>query len=151
MSRNRVIGKNGQLPWYLPEDLRRFRAVTVGKPVIMGRKTFESLGKALPDRFNVVVTRQPDYVPPTGVTVRSSLEDALKRCAGAPETMVIGGGEIYAQALPVADRIYLTVIDEDIEGDARFPEIGEGWQETECLTGEGDGLRYQFLTLSRSR
>lgn len=149
MSRNRVIGMNGQLPWYLPEDLRRFRALTVGKPVIMGRKTFESLGKALPDRFNVVVTRQPDYVPPTGVTVRSSLEDALKLCAGAPEIMVIGGGEIYAQALPVADRIYLTVIDEDIEGDARFPEIGEGWQEIECLTGESDGLRYQFLTLGR--
>jgi dihydrofolate reductase len=149
MARNRVIGRDGDLPWRLPEDLRHFRALTIGKPVIMGRKTCESLGRALPQRRNLVVTRQKDYKAAEGFTVCTSLEEALAACADAPEIMVIGGAEIYAQALARADRIYLTVIDHDFEGDAVFPVLGDEWQEVEREERRDAAWPYRFTRLER--
>lgn len=132
MAENRVIGVNNNLPWRLPNDLRYFKQVTMGKPVIMGRKTFESIGKPLPGRTNIVITRQSDYKG-EGVDVVSSLDEAIALgrniglINGIDEVMVIGGAEIYAQALPYADRLYLTQVHARIEGDAYFPEIA--WDE----------------------
>ena len=126
-ARTRAIGKDGKLLWHIPEDLRRFKALTEGHPVVMGRKTWESLpGKfrPLPARTNIVVTRQADYMAP-GATVVDSLESALAAAASAPgadEIFVIGGGELYAAALPLASRLYLTLVDSDVPGDAFFPD-----------------------------
>ena len=150
MARNRVIGNEGALPWHLPEDLRHFRALTLGKPVIMGRKTCESLGRALPERRNLVITRQADYRAPAGFTVCASLAEAIRACEGAAEIMVIGGAEVYAQALAMADRIYLTVIDRDFDGDAVFPLLGEDWQERERSERQGENWNYRFLVLERA-
>jgi dihydrofolate reductase len=133
LARNRVIGTRNALPWRLPADLRRFKAVTLGHPVIMGRRTHESilvsLGRPLPGRVNIVVTRAPDYAAP-GCIVAASLEAALAAAAPAKEVFVIGGAEIYRAALPLADRLHLTEIDADYEGDARFPEFAPTeWKE----------------------
>jgi len=128
VTENRVIGAGGDMPWRLPSDLKRFRALTMGKPIVMGRKTHESIGRALDGRDNIVVTRQSDYAP-EGVRVVSSVEEALElgralaRKSGADEVVVIGGGEIYNQALPATQRIYLTEIHADIAGDTSFPEL----------------------------
>jgi dihydrofolate reductase len=149
MARNRVIGRDGDLPWRLPEDLRHFRALTLGKPVIMGRKTCESLGRALPQRRNLVITRQEAYQAPEGFTTCSSLEEALSLCADAPEIMVIGGAEVYAQALERADRIYLTVIDHDFDGDAKFPVLGDEWHEVERSERQDAEWPYRFTVLER--
>lgn len=128
VARNGVIGRDNDLPWRLPDDLKRFKAVTLGKPVVMGRKTYESIGRPLPGRENRIVTRQPG-LRIEGCRVFQRLEDAL---AGAEEEiMVIGGAQIYAEALPLADRLYLTEVDAEAEGDARFPVIDPAqWQET---------------------
>jgi dihydrofolate reductase len=150
MARNRVIGRDGALPWRLPEDLRHFRALTIGKPVIMGRKTCESLGRPLSERRNLVITRQQDYEAPAGFTVHASLEEALSDCADAPEIMVIGGAEVYAQALTQADRIYLTVIDHDFDGDAMFPVFGDEWREIERHEHQGAEWPYRFLVLEKT-
>ena len=133
LARNRVIGVRNALPWRLPADLRRFKALTLGHPVIMGRRTYESilasLGHPLPGRLNIVVTRSPDYDAP-GCIVAASLEAALAAAAPADESFVIGGAEIYRAALPLADRLQLTEIDADYDGDARFPEFArEDWKE----------------------
>ena len=123
MGKNRVIGKDGKIPWRLPGDSARFKKITSGHPVIMGRKTFESIGKPLPHRTNIIITRQKKFVAP-GCEVVSSLEEAIIRAAsfpGAEEVFIIGGGEIYKQAMNVANRIYLTLIEEDFDGDAYFP------------------------------
>jgi dihydrofolate reductase len=128
MSENRVIGRDNGLPWHIPEDLRFFKTVTMGKPIIMGRKTFESIGRPLPGRRNIVVSRDPGYSA-KGVDVRRSLDDAIALAAGSAretgqdEIFVIGGGTIFEAALPIADRIYLTRIHARIEGDVFFPEI----------------------------
>lgn len=129
VAENGVIGRDNGLPWRLSGDLKRFKAGTMGKPIVMGRKTFESIGKPLPGRLNIVVTRDPTYRV-EGVEVAGSLDDALAlasvraRCmAGADEICVVGGAEIYRQALPIADRLYVTHVLADIEGDARFPPI----------------------------
>lgn len=136
LARNRVIGKGNALPWRLPEDLKHFRELTQGGVVIMGRKTYESIGKPLPNRENWVISRQPAAALglPPGVRVGPSLEDALAAlrarkvggssdpCFTREEIFVIGGAQIYAQALPLADRLELTLIDHDVEGDATFPE-----------------------------
>ncbi len=130
MARNRVIGRAGRLPWRLPADLRHFKAVTLGKPVIMGRRTWESLGRPLPGRRNIVLSRTPGYQAP-GAEVVSSLCKALLATAEAPEVMVIGGARVYERALPVADRIHLTEVDAEPEGDTRFPELpADEWTET---------------------
>ena len=123
-SKNNVIGRDGALPWHLPDDLRHFKRLTTGKPVIMGRRTFESIGRPLPNRHNLVMTRDADYVA-EGCDVVTSVSEALDAAAGAGEVMVIGGGQVYRDFLPRADRIYLTRVQADVDGDTHFPEIGE--------------------------
>ncbi len=121
MARDRVIGRQGQVPWHLPEDLKRFRRRTIGHAVIMGRKTFESIGKPLPKRRSIVITRQPDYLHPN-VQVACSLEAALALAGHKEDEIFIAGGEqIYQLALPGADRLDLTIVDARIAGDAHFP------------------------------
>lgn len=128
VARNGVIGGGNTLLWHISEDLKRFKALTTGHPVVMGRKTFESLGRPLPNRTNVVVTRQHIEIP--GCTVSGSLEEALALFPAQEEVFVTGGGQIYAQALPLADRIYLTTVMRDYEGDTRFPDWNRsGWTE----------------------
>ncbi len=121
------------MPWHLPADLAWFKRTTLGHPVVMGRKTFESIGRPLPKRVNVVISGDADFAP-EGVTVVRSPEQALEVVADNEEVMVIGGGAIYQAFLPHADRLYLTFIDLDVEGDTRFPEWGEGWSKTEVGT-----------------
>lgn len=128
MGRNRIIGRDGRLPWRMPSDLATFRRLTLGKPVVMGRATFESIGKPLAGRDNIVVSRNPAFTAP-GIEVAGDLPAALNLARalatrhGVDEAMVIGGGQIYAEALPIADRIYLTVIDAVPSGDTTFPEL----------------------------
>jgi dihydrofolate reductase len=125
MARNRVIGRAGGMPWHLPADLAHFKAVTLGHPVLMGRKTFESIGRALPGRLNIVISRgRPEL--PEGVLLCASLDEAIAACAGHAELMVIGGGEIYRQALDRAERLALTLIDAEIDGDTWFPDFQLG-------------------------
>lgn len=128
MAQNRVIGRNNKLPWHLPNDLQYFKQVTTGKPVIMGRKTYDSIGKPLPNRYNIVITRDADLKIP-GVKTVLSLEAALEladaEClvTGNEEVVVMGGAEIYQQCLPRAHRLYVTLVHADVEGDAVFPDI----------------------------
>ena len=125
---NNVIGRDGELPWHLPDDLRQFKRLTTGKPVIMGRRTFESIGKPLPDRHNIVMTRDPDYAAP-GCDIVSSVSDALDCAGDGTEVMVIGGGQVYRDFMPRAGRIYLTRVQAEIDGDTHFPEIDSNeWQ-----------------------
>lgn len=157
MAHNRVIGRNNTLPWRLPADLRHFRNITTGHPVIMGRKTFESLGKPLSGRTNIVLTRDPAYSP-AGCLVVSSLDEALAVAARHtippdPLIFVIGGGNLYQQTLPLAHRLYITLVDMEVEGDAHFPEFSPAdWEETEKETHAADDKNpcaYTFLTLQR--
>ena len=129
MGRNRVIGRDEQLPWHMPADLAHFKATTLGKPILMGRKTWESIGKALPGRLNIVLTGQAGY-DADGATVVNSIDDAISLCGSADELMVIGGAGVYQAFLPSAQKIYQTLIDEDFEGDTFFPELDEQeWHE----------------------
>jgi len=148
---NGTIGANGTLPWHLPEDLKHFKALTLGHPVIMGRKTWESLGKALPGRENIVVTRAPGYEAP-GASVASSLAGALALCAGESTVFVMGGGELYAEALPLAHGLVLTEIQRDYAGDARFPSFDRSaWRETQRKPQIGaDGLRFDFVLYEKA-
>lgn len=150
MANNRVIGKNNKMPWHLPEDLRHFKAMTLGKPVVMGRKTFESIGRPLPGRHNIVISRQVDLVI-EGVTCVTSFEAAKQAAGDCEELVVIGGGQLYAEVLPQADILYLTQIDLEVEGDTYFPEWDEDhWQETESLLSiNADGLEYRFINLTK--
>jgi dihydrofolate reductase len=120
MANGRVIGKDNQMPWHLPADLKHFKAVTLGKPVIMGRKTFESIGRPLPGRQNIIISRNKHYQA-DGCNVVSSLDDALNLVANVEEVMIIGGGFLYQQTLPLANKLYLTFIDLSVEGDTEFP------------------------------
>lgn len=124
-SRNGVIGADNRLLWRIPEDFAHFKRTTMGAPVVMGRRTWESIGRALPGRLNIVISRRAPVLP-EGVLAARSLEEALALAAGSPRIFVIGGGEIYRQAMPFADRIWLTRIDADFEGDAYFPTIPRG-------------------------
>ncbi len=129
-SDNGVIGRGGELPWHLSDDLKRFKQLTLGKPIVMGRKTFESIGRALPGRQNIVLTRQSEFAA-DDCDVVSSVDAAIARAGDAGEIMVIGGSEIYKLFLPLAERIYMTRVHMDVDGDARFPELDdEQWQET---------------------
>ena len=119
-STNGVIGRGGALPWHLSDDLRRFKAITMGKPIVMGRKTYESIGRPLPGRQNIVITTQPDFAA-AGCDVVGSPDDAKLAAGDAEEVLVIGGGEIYRLFLPHADRVYLTRVEVELEGDAHFP------------------------------
>jgi dihydrofolate reductase len=120
VSSNNVIGFQNRLPWYLPEDLKYFKQLTIGKPILMGRKTFESIGRVLPGRINIVVTRNKQYQI-QDCLVFSDIDDALQAFADYPEIMVIGGASFYQQMLPIADTLYLTVIDRVFDGDTHFP------------------------------
>ena len=125
---NNVIGVDGGLPWHLPEDLRRFRQLTMGKPIVMGRLTHESIGRALPGRRNVILSRQDDFLA-DGCDVVASIEEALELLRDEEEVMIIGGGNIYEQFLPMAQTIYLTRVDADLQGDTFFPELcAEDWE-----------------------
>ena len=139
VARNGVIGKDGKLPWHLPEDLKRFKALTMGHHIIMGRKTWESPGHPLPGRTSIVVTRQPEYQAAGAVVVRS-LEEALRYVAPSDsEPFIIGGGEIFAQALPHVARMYLTIVHATVEGDAYFPRFDEReWRVCEEWTHPAD-------------
>lgn len=150
LDRDRLIGRDNALPWRLPEDLRHFKATTLGKPVIMGRKTWESLGRPLPGRRNVVVSRNADYAL-QGAELVGSLEAALSLTAEAEEVFVIGGAELYRQALPLAQRLYLTEIDASHTGDAWFPAFAaDEWQETAREEhANADGLAYAFVRYER--
>lgn len=153
MAENRTIGRDGGMPWHLPADLKHFKAVTMGHPVVMGRKTWESIGRPLPGRRNVIVTRNPDFRP-SGAETAPDLTTALQRCrdTGAEAAMVIGGGEIYAQAMPLADRIELTEIHAHIDGDTAFPAIDPAlWRETRRVRQPAapDGTAFSFVTLER--
>jgi dihydrofolate reductase len=155
VAKNGVIGKDNALPWHLPEDMAHFKALTTGHTVVMGRKTWESLParfRPLPQRRNVVVTRQPAYAAP-GACVVHSLDEALKLGAGETALFIIGGAELYAAALPHADRLELTEIDAAIEGDARFPPIERSaWREVRRETGRSaSGLGYAFVTYARTQ
>ncbi len=122
MAENRVIGRSNGLPWHLPADLKRFKTLTMGHTVILGRKTFESIGRPLPGRRLVVLTRNARYRP-AGVEIAPTLEDALRRAAGDAEVFIAGGGDVFGQALPLADRLYLTMVHAPVSGDTRFPEL----------------------------
>jgi len=148
---NGVIGSEGRLPWHLPEDLKHFKRLTLGHPVVMGRKTWESLGKALPGRENIVVTRSPGYEA-ADAHVAASLEAALALCAGESVVFVIGGAELYAAALPLADGLVLTEIHRDYPGDVRFPAFDRAaWRETQRKPeASADGLRFDFVLYERA-
>lgn len=149
-ARNRVIGRDNELPWRLPGDLAHFKRVTMGSPIIMGRKTWESLGRPLPGRLNVVISRNPAYQA-TGATLCSSLAEALHACADAPRACIIGGEQLFREALAEVDEIIATEIHADIEGDTYFPALLDcEWEETERLPqSEENGLTYDFVTLRR--
>ena len=121
-SRNNVIGNEGNLPWHIPEDLKKFKSITMGKPMIMGRSTFESIGKALPGRKNIVMTRDKEYQA-NDISVAHTLDEALILCGQAREIMIIGGGEIYKLFFGMVNRLYLTNVEKYIDGDVFFPEI----------------------------
>ncbi|QMW21865.1 dihydrofolate reductase [Sandaracinobacteroides saxicola] len=152
---NGVIGVRGRLPWHVSADLKRFKAMTVGKPVVMGRKTFESIGRPLPGRHNIVLTRQAGWTA-EGVTVVPNLAEAIAATGMNPEAraeaiMVIGGGEVYAQAMPIATRIELTEVHVAPDGDAWFELPVSGWREVrrETHAADGDTPGYDFVTLER--
>ena len=151
-STNNVIGVAGDLPWHLSDDLKRFKALTMGKPIVMGRKTFESIGRALPGRQNIVITRQQDFVA-EGCDVVTSIDAAIAITVDADEVMVIGGGEIYRLFLPLAERIYLTRVNVEVEGDTLFPDLDPAsWQELsreEHSASESNDHDFSILTYSR--
>lgn len=153
MAKNRVIGKNNALPWHLSADLKHFKALTMGHPIIMGRKTYESIGKLLPGRTNVIVTRQKAYQV-VGAIIVNSIDDALKVCQagvdGNNEVFLIGGAELYQQTLGLCNRIYVTEIQRDFDGDTLFPVLDmEEWQEMsrEKHYSEAGNLEYHFVML----
>jgi dihydrofolate reductase len=151
VARNGVIGKDNKMPWHLPEDLKRFKALTMGQPMIMGRKTWESLPGRLPGRPHIVVTRNPDYRA-EGATVVGSLVAALAAAGDTDEVFIIGGAELYTQALAIADRLQLTEVDADFDGDTRFPDYDRGaWRESSreaCRSATS--LEYAVTTYDRS-
>ncbi|QFI53483.1 type 3 dihydrofolate reductase [Aeromonas simiae] len=154
MARDRVIGRDNAMPWHLPADLAHFKQVTMGKPILMGRRTFESIGRPLPGRRNLVISSNPSYAP-AGVEVVDSIEAAFAALAGSPEVMVIGGGRLYGQLLELADTLYLTHIELTVEGDTRFPDYHQlSWRqvaEEAHQPDERNPYAYRFETLERLR
>ena len=149
---NHVIGRDNKLPWHLPADLAHFKRLTIGKPIIMGRRTWESLPGLLPHRTHVIVTRDPDYLAEGGFVVHS-IDEALAFASDAEEIMVVGGAELYRQCLPLASRLYLTLVHTAIEGDAVFPAYStDEWCEQareSHAADERNPLDYSFVTLAR--
>ncbi len=152
MARNRTIGINNTLPWRCPEDLRHFKALTMGHHMIMGRKTFDSIGKPLPGRTTVVVTRNSE-LKVEGCIVAHSLKEALHNCSGDDEVFIVGGAELYTQAISLADTLYITEIQQDVEGDAHFPGFDkDAWVETSRVVRAQttpQPLEYHFVTYHR--
>lgn len=158
MAENRVIGRDNKLPWYLPNDLKYFKQVTSGKPVIMGRKTYDSIGRPLPNRTNIIITRDTGFTA-EGCQVVHSLDDALAVAQaqgvvnGGDEVIVMGGAQIYAEALPRVDRLYVTLVHAEVAGDAVFPAIDfAGWQQQsrEDFAAEGPNpYDYSFIIYDR--
>lgn len=151
VAKNGVIGANGKLPWHLAEDMKHFKRLTLNHPIIMGRRTWESFAKPLPDREHVVISRKPGFEAP-GASVASSLEGAIALCAGEPVAFVIGGVEVYAAALPLADGLVLTEIHQDYAGDTRFPDWDrKAWRvsQKETHTSAG-GVRFDFVFYERA-
>ena len=144
---NRVIGKDNELPWHLPEDLAYFKKMTMGKAMVMGRKTYESIGRPLPGRLSIVITRNPDYKA-EGVVVVNNLEDGIEKAKEyAPEVMIIGGAEIFKLVMEVADRLYITLIQDEFEGDTFFPAYEDDWvlksTSDEIISKNGTAFVYQ--------
>lgn len=129
MADNRIIGKDNQMPWHLPADFAWFKRCTMGKPVVMGRKTYESIGRPLPGRLNIVISRDAS-LSIEGVTTVTSIEQALEIAGEVEEVMIIGGGAIYAACLPMANKLYVTHIEAEIDGDTQFPDWGSEFKET---------------------
>lgn len=154
MARNGVIGRGNAMPWHLPADLKRFKALTLGKPILMGRKTYESIGRALPGRDNLVLTRARDWRA-EGVTVVHSVDEALQQAAASAELVVIGGAEVYQLTLPLARRIYLTHVLADVDGDTFFPPFSPSeWRDIECSEHAADerhAYAMSFVTLEPRR
>jgi dihydrofolate reductase len=156
MAKNRVIGRNNRLPWHLPADLKHFKFLTMGQTIVMGRKTFESIGKPLPGRANIIITHQTDYEV-LGATVVNSLENALMICEETStdnsENFIIGGEKLYRQTLKLCQRIYITEIQRDFEGDVYFPEFDlTDWKETQRdkrISDNDDRLEFHFVVLDR--
>jgi dihydrofolate reductase len=150
-SENNAIGKNNQLLWYLPADLKHFKNITTGHTVIMGRKTYDSVGKPLPNRRNIIITRQNITID--GCEVVKSIEDALVLCADEEEVFIVGGAEIYRQSIHLTNRIYLTIVHQKFDADSFFPEINyDEWEEIEredYQPDEKNKLPYSFITLER--
>ncbi len=153
-ARNGVIGKNNQLIWHLPADLKRFKSITTGHTIILGRKTFESIGKPLPNRQTIIISRNLDYFV-EGCKTASSLVDAIKLAENQEEIFICGGGEIYKQAIEIADRIYFTRVEADFEGDTVFPEIDNRiWkimEEIEFQVDDKNKIPYTFLTFAKKQ
>ena len=150
MAENRVIGRNNEMPWDLPTELALFKETTMGHPVIMGRKTFESIGRPLLGRKNIVITRQRGFVA-EGCIVANDLRSAIAACEDADEVFILGGEAIFREAMPIADRIYLTVVHEEFDGDAFFPEVPDGFDELERKTYQEDVLPYDVVRYERSK
>lgn len=151
ISENNAIGKDNQLLWYLPADLKHFKNITTGHTVIMGRKTFDSVGKPLPNRRNIIITRHVMHIE--GCEVVSSIEAALALCADEEEVFIVGGAEIYRQSIHLTDRIYLTIVHQKFDADSFFPQINfDEWRETaraDHQPDEKNKLPYSFITLER--
>ncbi len=153
LATNRVIGIENRLPWKLSDDLRHFKALTLGHHILMGRKTYESIGRPLPGRTTVIITRTT-LSAPDGCLVAHSIQDAITACDGDEEIFFVGGADLYRQALPLADRLYLTEIQADVKGDAWFPEFDRAqWNEVsrDRRTEETSGLEFHFVVYERSR
>lgn len=149
MSRNRVIGHNGQIPWRLPQDLKRFKMLTMDHPIIMGRKTHESIGRILPGRTNVVLTQNQRYTS-AGAIVFNGLSTAMDQLSGEHgQAFIIGGATVYHEALPLAQRIYLTLIEEDFEGDTFFPELPDKTFFETARQSHESPMPHSFITLDR--
>lgn len=152
-SANNVIGARGDLPWRLSDDLKRFKAITMGKPIVMGRKTWDSIGRPLPGRQNIVVTRQADFAA-DGCDIVASKKEAIAVTGGAEEVMVIGGSQVYELFLPDAERLYLTRVHAEVEGDAFFPEIDESeWllvNDELHTANDRNAFDYSFRTYERT-
>lgn len=152
LTRQGVIGKNNALPWSLPNDLKRFKRLTMGHPIIMGRKTFDSIGCALPGRRNLVISRNTRFKVPEGVELLPSLDAAIQSCAGSSEVFVIGGSQIFAEALPRAHSLYLTWIDHPFDGDVVFPNFStflNGFQKVSEIK-ETEPFPYSFVDYART-
>ncbi len=151
--RRGVIGRGGGLPWRLPDDMKHVRELSVGKPVVMGRRTFATLKRPLPDRANIVLSRDPAYEPP-GALVARDVDEALRLAGDVPEVIIFGGAEIFRLFLPLADRIYLTQVDAEVDGDAYFDVAGTDWRVVESERHEADARHeyaFEFITLDRVR